>query len=233
MNSWDVTTFLDSLEVQPSCTLQENHSVASNFFYPKDGITLKLQLNMKTSFSVMQKMLVLFDGILQLFEGSLSAAAKTRLLFGFKQNADNYSNKTFAQYRKQLVSGEVLDPATLVDDLDLRFDRVARLDAWLSAANLASFKVSSQVCSFICSTCLLQALPGRSWTMCTCARALLNLFSPCYCNRLLTGSRLPTGMTNTNNFRARPTGTTRSLEHSSSMMLITIATVQVSLASRL
>ena len=163
MNSWDVTTFLDSLEVQPSCTLQENHSVASNFFYPKDGITLKLQLNMKTSFSVMQKMLVLFDGILQLFEGSLSAAAKTRLLVGFNQKSYNYfqTTESFAQYRKRLVSGEVLDPATLVDDLDLRFDRVARLDAWLSVANLASFKVSSQVCSFICSTCMLQALPGR------------------------------------------------------------------------
>ena len=162
-NTKDVTTFLDSLEAQPSCTLQENHSVASNFFYPKDGITLKLQLNMRTSFSVMQKMLVLFDGILQLFEGSLSAAAKTRLLVGFNQKSYNYfqTTESFAQYRKRLVSGEVLDPATLVDDLDLRFDRVARLDAWLSAANLASFKVSSQVCSFICSTCMLQALPGR------------------------------------------------------------------------
>ena len=105
-------------------------------------------------------MLTLFNGIIELFEGSLSSAAKKRLVAAFESRR-YYCNSHFWQYGERLQNGEVFEPATVIEDLDLRCDRVARLDAWLSAANLASFKVSSEVPYLFCAKCLCQTLANR------------------------------------------------------------------------
>jgi len=165
----DVTSFLDSFVaphgLQVPCTLRR-HSIASSFFCT--GVVD--DLSMETTFSGMQKMLELFDGILELFEDtalrrheletvgigllpigcSLSAAAKRRLVLGFGRERCNWK-QSFWDYRERLQKGESFQPAEIVEALDLRFDRLARLDAWLSAANLAAFKVSSEVRYLLCA----------------------------------------------------------------------------------
>ena len=91
----------------------------------------------KTTFSMIKKMLVGFDKILQICP-SLSTLAKIRILHSFGKGRDSMD------YRKILEEGN-LDPARVVADLDLRDGRVADLDAWLGVANLSSFKTSMEV----------------------------------------------------------------------------------------
>jgi len=108
----------------------------------------------KTTFSMIKKMLVGFDEILQICP-SLSTLAKIRILHSFGKGRDSM------EYRKILEEGN-LDPARVVADLDLRDGRVADLDAWLGVANLSSFKTSMEVhatsqhmhCAFVLSLSL-------------------------------------------------------------------------------
>jgi hypothetical protein len=100
----------------------------------------------KTTFSMIKKMLVGFDKILQICP-SLSTLAKIRIFHSFGKGRDSM------KYSKILEEGN-LDPARVVADLDLRDGRVADLDAWLGVANLSSFKTSMEVRATSQYTCI-------------------------------------------------------------------------------
>ena len=131
-----VRAFLNSLSGF-SCESGQ-HPIACNFF--RTTAPGQPQNPIKPRFSRMKNLLKCFDGILALCP-TLSAPAKQRLCSGFSRSSDLWKGlKTESDPKPYLPK--------VIQELDLRDDRVARMDAWLKhspqGATLA-FKTSSEV----------------------------------------------------------------------------------------
>ena len=88
----------------------------------------------------MKKMIVLFDGILQI-RPSLSANGIKRIYYNFSVMV----NGCPLRRAHQKMLNDDLDPAAMFNFLDLDSNRMERLDRWLMAAKLSSFKTSNEV----------------------------------------------------------------------------------------
>jgi len=201
------------------------HQVVENFF--KKTVTRSPEIEMKTPFSMLQKILICFDDILHLCPlSALQSQAKRRLYQAFVSN-------DASSYRTQLSilgPGGKLDPAALVVNLDLKCNRVERLDIWLKHANLSSFKSSSevrvmQICCLFFSLVICfrfeSALSVRIWYVSHCLQHL-HLTALLY-TRLFSGLRRlmkPPGIMPSNSIRARvDIAQTQSWDNFSTMLL--------------
>ena len=162
-----VRAFLNSLS-SSSCESGQNPIAGDFFMSTTPG---QPQSSIEPRFSAMQSMLTCLDGILALCP-ALSASAKQRLCAGLGRKSE---------HRKSLASDSAFLPSLpkIIEDLDLRDDRVARMDAWLKqsseegARGQLAFKTSSEVRVHRSSrVCFFRMIAGNS------RLSLLSVFHP-------------------------------------------------------
>ena len=133
-----IIAFFDSLCTAASVKDGTN-SITRDFFKTTLDPTTP-QVCVYTTISLMKKMIVLFDGILQI-RPSLSANGIKRIYYNFSVMV----NGCPLRRAHQKMLNDDLDPAAMFNFLDLDSNRMERLDRWLMAAKLSSFKTSNEV----------------------------------------------------------------------------------------